>query len=238
MHHGVPGQKWGTRRYQNADGSLTAEGRIHYGINGVRPKGQTTGIKGFGNMVKDEWGMHINASKVNKRDRFESYANPTGKSVRSRFSEASARTKTYHQANKEINNYLDTTYSKARKYEKVGKIAATSAVIALAGVGIYNSVKSDKPAKLYNTGIEQKYDVDDSVAGQDPRMSTGEKTKKTKRREKMNPNNSHFEQGSTVDIYEDDYRYATPRMGQNYANKSGYNPPSEIDDDDDDRRRR
>ncbi len=26
-HHGVLGQKWGVRRYQNADGSLTAQGR-------------------------------------------------------------------------------------------------------------------------------------------------------------------------------------------------------------------
>ena len=31
-HHGVEGQKWGVRRYQNADGSLTPEGRIHYGL--------------------------------------------------------------------------------------------------------------------------------------------------------------------------------------------------------------
>lgn len=27
MHHGIKGQKWGVRRYQNKDGSLTAEGR-------------------------------------------------------------------------------------------------------------------------------------------------------------------------------------------------------------------
>ena len=26
-HHGVKGMKWGVRRYQNADGSLTAAGR-------------------------------------------------------------------------------------------------------------------------------------------------------------------------------------------------------------------
>lgn len=32
MHYGVLGQKWGTRRYQNPDGSLTAEGREHYGL--------------------------------------------------------------------------------------------------------------------------------------------------------------------------------------------------------------
>lgn len=30
-HHGVKGQKWGERKYQYEDGSLTAEGRRHYG---------------------------------------------------------------------------------------------------------------------------------------------------------------------------------------------------------------
>lgn len=33
-HHGIIGQKWGVRRYQNRDGSLTAEGRKHYGVHG------------------------------------------------------------------------------------------------------------------------------------------------------------------------------------------------------------
>lgn len=31
MHHGIQGQKWGVRRYQNEDGSLTEAGRARYG---------------------------------------------------------------------------------------------------------------------------------------------------------------------------------------------------------------
>ena len=30
-HHGIKGQKWGLRRYQNDDGTLTEEGRLRYG---------------------------------------------------------------------------------------------------------------------------------------------------------------------------------------------------------------
>lgn len=32
-HHGVKGMKWGVRRYQNADGSLTAKGKKRYSKN-------------------------------------------------------------------------------------------------------------------------------------------------------------------------------------------------------------
>lgn len=32
-HFGIKGQKWGVRRYQNPDGSLTPEGRKHYGMD-------------------------------------------------------------------------------------------------------------------------------------------------------------------------------------------------------------
>ena len=33
-HYGILGMKWGVRRYQNADGSLTAEGKERYGSGG------------------------------------------------------------------------------------------------------------------------------------------------------------------------------------------------------------
>lgn len=31
-HHGILGQKWGVRRFQNADGSLTSKGKSRYGF--------------------------------------------------------------------------------------------------------------------------------------------------------------------------------------------------------------
>lgn len=34
MHYGIKGQKWGVRRFQNEDGSLTAEGKARYGEEG------------------------------------------------------------------------------------------------------------------------------------------------------------------------------------------------------------
>ena len=34
-HHGVKGMKWGVRRYQNTDGSLTEKGRKKYGVDNV-----------------------------------------------------------------------------------------------------------------------------------------------------------------------------------------------------------
>ena len=38
-HHGVKGQKWGVRRYQNADGSLTSAGQKRYGVESLSRKG-------------------------------------------------------------------------------------------------------------------------------------------------------------------------------------------------------
>lgn len=42
VHYGVPGMRKGTRRYQNEDGTLTPEGREHYGIGEERQPGQGT----------------------------------------------------------------------------------------------------------------------------------------------------------------------------------------------------
>ena len=37
-HHGIKGQRWGVRRFQNADGTLTPAGKRHYGVGKVAGK--------------------------------------------------------------------------------------------------------------------------------------------------------------------------------------------------------
>lgn len=57
-HHGILGQKWGIRRYQNEDGSLTEEGRQRYGYgssNKQRQEGGSIARKGLTSYSKDTW---------------------------------------------------------------------------------------------------------------------------------------------------------------------------------------
>lgn len=58
QHYGVLGMKWGKRRYQNKDGSLTAAGRKRYGAD-AREQGYKK---------QDESGTYYKTNKKNKRE--------------------------------------------------------------------------------------------------------------------------------------------------------------------------
>ena len=49
MHYGIPGQRYGIRRYQNEDGTLTQEGKRRYLANANRNSnyGDTKGVDYF-----------------------------------------------------------------------------------------------------------------------------------------------------------------------------------------------
>lgn len=68
VHHGIKGQKWGERRFQNDDGSLTVAGRQRYGV-GTR----------LTNMGKNLGGLATRALAENKKRRnLSNYQNKDG----------------------------------------------------------------------------------------------------------------------------------------------------------------
>lgn len=66
-HHGTKGQKWGTRRYQNKDGSLTELGYVHYGYGKRSTSTIAPSIKKKVTAVSDTWRAK-KQEKIKKRE--------------------------------------------------------------------------------------------------------------------------------------------------------------------------
>ena len=63
QHHGIKGQKWGVRRFQNTDGSLTAEGKKRYSVNDYQQAIDKT--KTAGKIVNEAKTLNNTVKKVN-----------------------------------------------------------------------------------------------------------------------------------------------------------------------------
>lgn len=66
-HHGIKGQKWGVRRFQNEDGSLTAAGKRRLGVNKVEKlQKKATNARTSANEW-DEMADHLSGKRSTKR---------------------------------------------------------------------------------------------------------------------------------------------------------------------------
>ena len=91
-HHGVLGMKWGVRRYQNADGSLTSAGRKHYNkqANKAVKKERKEAVKNRRTMSDNELQQRINRLNLEKKmkDLSDDDVNPGKKAVNSALQKA------------------------------------------------------------------------------------------------------------------------------------------------------
>lgn len=146
MHHGVKGQKWGIRRYQNPDGSLTPEGLKRYGYD--------VGIK-KGHLEMDSKGNYRLTEKGSK------FYNKSKMLSGHNLGQKAAGTK---MTAEDVDKYAKAMYSK-KVSDTVGTalaVAGTAAVVAtIAGIG-NEHITNKKATNLMNSIIsdnDQKRDA-------------------------------------------------------------------------------
>lgn len=66
-HWGIQGQKWGVRRYQYLDGSLTEEGKLRYGKNYKSPSNKVVNTKRARNMSTEDLQENIKRLQLEKQ---------------------------------------------------------------------------------------------------------------------------------------------------------------------------
>lgn len=119
-HHGVKGMRWGIRRYQNPDGSLTKEGQKRYGVKDgkISKKGSKTMAKDAirGSVITDRMAKYSEKQLGKAEKRYEKAIskNPNSKKSKRMKAEVAARKK----LNKEISEQQKTDFKKAQKLTK------------------------------------------------------------------------------------------------------------------------
>lgn len=141
-HHGIKGQKWGVRRYQNMDGSLTSRGRQRYESDG---------------------------SKSNPYARFYARHPKTRKAVISVGRKIYPATKKWAAYGRSIKQFTNTKFksnkvtSKRNRLSKgqkrAIKLGVGAAAVAALSVGGYQYMKLHPEAtNMYFTGRSPAYD--------------------------------------------------------------------------------
>ena len=149
VHHGIKGQKWGRRRWQRPDGSLTPEGYRHY--YGNNPNARMTRL----GVIDSKTGklLYQNPTKAQKKENKEAYR----AEVRSHYG-IDKKEKAYENAlsnqKKEYQDYLKT--GKADKYNKALR-ESTFAKNELSDAKAYASFKESGKVTKRQEALISKY---------------------------------------------------------------------------------
>ena len=160
IHHGVKGQRHGFRRYQNEDGSLTAEGRDHYGVGEARGQGSGSEPKkrylgGLhdkqGNpvrMIDNVKAGYRNLPRTAKAGLKALFGKKSNKKVAGKMEKPASEKK----SNAEQNGNKEKSHKAAKI---IGGVAAATAAAALAGYGLKNKSKLKEAASAIKRNAKQ-----------------------------------------------------------------------------------
>lgn len=136
-HHGIKGQRWGERNYQNPDGSLTAAGRERY-RNAF--SGKALGYRAFSKFSSATSKLHGGLDKITggKVKVFGNSAK-TQKGLASTFNRMADKAQQEANTKRDLKDYGGQ--KAASNAKKAAAIGGTAVAAALAGYGIYRAVK-------------------------------------------------------------------------------------------------
>lgn len=111
-HHGIIGQKWGVRRFQNANGSLTAAGRQRYSTNksGLSQQETNTILNEAGNIARNSSNASKSITKIKKSE--------DAKKKEKEKTEENAQKKVEEMSDKELRDFLNR-YDMEQRYDKI-----------------------------------------------------------------------------------------------------------------------
>ena len=154
-HHGIKGQRWGVRRFQNPDGSLTSAGAKRYAVdsdgNLVRKKGPTRSynrrqIKAARNQGKLE---RVKAKEAAKTERYKA-------KLESKKHDPKAYVKTLSDQELQRANNRDNM---ERNYIKNHTRNSTAKKVGVAAAAIVTAWGSKKITKLANKSLDKVSDL-------------------------------------------------------------------------------
>lgn len=173
-HHGVKGMKWGIRRYQNADGSLTSEGIRRY--SHMSPTKSDSSVtkrvkSDWYNLSNDQFMSKYKTSKDSYSRRVKRYGDPykngTGPKI-ARALNKSGISKVADSINRKtgVTNALVKGIKKGSQLDKKNKIrkvaAASAGSLAVAGLiagGALIANKKNRLGSKEGDRIKKKYGV-------------------------------------------------------------------------------
>lgn len=157
-HHGIKGQKWGVRRYQNEDGSLTAKGKQRYGTKENFEKQYPEDVKRNVKATKKTVGAAEKAASAKQRSNEQAKEDKKRQIKADR--EKEIREEAYKMSDKELRDVVNrlnmeeryTQVMRDREVVEVGKSKAekfmdftvTALTIASTGLSIYATLKGIK----------------------------------------------------------------------------------------------
>lgn len=154
-HYGVPDMHWGERKYQYKDGSLTPEGRVHYGYNTERAKANVETAKkeyrtasdhynnktGYGLIYDKEATKKLDKASRNLRYAEEDLSDEKTKEKLNKETKVSKRRESLEAKYREKGMTEEEAAIAAYKRERTEKILAVAGGVAVTALVAYGAYK-------------------------------------------------------------------------------------------------